>query len=89
MDYRSYLMLMDEKLRLTRNVVEQSIKIAESYYQQEKAGTLSQADAQAKAGVEIKALRYDGKEYVWVNDMVPKVSCTRSSPSSKARTCRT
>jgi methyl-accepting chemotaxis protein len=71
--YRSYLMLMDEKLRLTRNVVEQSIKIAEGYHQQEKAGTLSQADAQAKAGTEIKALRYDGKEYVWVNDMGPKV----------------
>jgi methyl-accepting chemotaxis protein len=73
MVYRGYLTLMDEKLRLTRNVVEQSIKIAEGYHQQEKAGTLPTAEAQAKAGVEIKALRYDGKEYVWVNDMVPKV----------------
>jgi len=73
MAYRSYLMLMDEKLRLTRNVVEQSIKIADGYQQQVKAGTLPLAEAQAKAGTEIKALRYDGKEYVWVNDMHPNV----------------
>ena len=73
MAWRGSLTLMDEKLRLTRNFVDQSIKIAEGYQQQEKAGTLPQAEAQAKAGVEIKALRYDGKEYVWVNDMQPKV----------------
>ena len=71
--YRSYLSLMDEKLHMTRGVVEQSIKIAETYQQQEKAGQLSTADAQAKAGAEIRAIRYDGKEYVWVNDMQPKV----------------
>ena len=71
--YRSYLSLMDEKLHMTRSVVEQSIKIAETYQQQEKAGQLSTADAQAKAGAEIRAIRYDGKEYVWVNDMQPKV----------------
>ncbi|MFL6665246.1 MAG: methyl-accepting chemotaxis protein [Rhizobacter sp.] len=71
--WRSYASLMDEKLRMTRSVVEQSIRIAETYQAQEKAGQLSQADAQAKAGAEIRAIRYDGKEYVWVNDMQPKV----------------
>jgi methyl-accepting chemotaxis protein len=70
---RNHASLMDEKLRVTVSVVDQTIKIAESYYAQEKAGTLSTADAQAKAGAEIKAIRYAGKEYVWVNDMVPKV----------------
>ncbi|WP_280152177.1 methyl-accepting chemotaxis protein [Piscinibacter sp. XHJ-5] len=71
--YRSHLSLMDEKLRMTRNVVEQSIKIAETYHAQEKAGQLSTVVAQAQAGAEIKAIRYDGKEYVWVNDMHPRV----------------
>src|ERR1043166_5315596 len=71
--YRSYLSMMDEKLRMTRGVVEQSIRIAEAYQAQEKAGQMSQADAQAKAGAEIRAIRYDGKEYVWVNDMQPRV----------------
>jgi len=69
---RNHRSLMDEKLRLTLTVVEQSIKIAETYHAQEKAGTLSTAEAQAKAGAEIKAIRY-GTEYVWVNDMHPKV----------------
>jgi methyl-accepting chemotaxis protein len=71
--WRSHLSLMDEKLRMTRSVVDQSIKIAETYHAQEKSGQLSTADAQAKAGAEIKAIRYDGKEYVWVNDMHPRV----------------
>jgi methyl-accepting chemotaxis protein len=69
---RNHRSLMDEKLRLTLTVVDQSIKIAETYHEKEKAGSLSTADAQAKAGAEIKAIRY-GKEYVWVNDMHPKV----------------
>jgi len=73
MVYRSYLSLMDEKLRLTRSVVEQSLQIAQTYQQQEVSGSLTQAEAQAKAGEEIKAIRYDGKEYVWVNDMHPRV----------------
>ncbi|WP_331649416.1 methyl-accepting chemotaxis protein [Piscinibacter sp.] len=71
MVYRSYQSLMDEKLHMTRSMVDQSIKIAEGYYQQEKSGQLPRAEAQAKAGAEIKQLRYDGKEYVWVNDMRP------------------
>src|SRR5438045_1275745 len=71
--YRSYHSLLDEKLRVTVGVVDQSIRIADGYYQQEKAGTLSHADAVAKAGAEIKAIRYSGKEYVWVNDMTPRV----------------
>jgi methyl-accepting chemotaxis protein len=70
---RNHNSLMDEKLRVTVSVVDQTLKIAENYHAQEKAGTLSTADAQAKAGAEIKAIRYSGKEYVWVNDMTPKV----------------
>jgi methyl-accepting chemotaxis protein len=71
--WRSHVALMQEKLRMTRGVVEQSIKIAETYHAQEQAGQLSTAQAQAKAGAEIKAIRYDGKEYVWINDMHPRV----------------
>jgi methyl-accepting chemotaxis protein len=71
--WRSYVSLMDEKLRLTRNMVEQAVRIADGYYQQQQAGRLSTAQAQARAGAEIKALRYDGREYVWVNDMHPRV----------------
>ncbi|TMH09418.1 MAG: hypothetical protein E6H65_16100, partial [Betaproteobacteria bacterium] len=71
MVFRSYQSLMDEKLHMTRSMVDQSIKIADSYYQLEKSGQLPAAEAKAKAGAEIKQLRYDGKEYVWVNDMHP------------------
>ena len=71
--YRNYNALMNEKLRVTVAVVDQGMKISEGYFQQEKEGKLSRAEAQAKAGAEIKAIRYSGKEYVWVNDYVPNV----------------
>src|SRR5205814_4874810 len=68
--WRNAASLMDEKLRTTRSVIEQSIRIAETYQAQEKAGQLSQADAQAKAFAEIRTIRFDGgKEYVFVTDM--------------------
>jgi methyl-accepting chemotaxis protein len=69
---RNHRSLMDEKLRLTLTVVEQSIKIAETYHAKEKAGSMTAAEAQAKASAEIKAIRY-GMEYIWINDMHPKV----------------
>ncbi|WP_165772082.1 cache domain-containing protein [Niveispirillum lacus] len=41
--------------------------IVTSYAAQEQAGTLSRAEAQARALAAVKAMRFDG-EYVWVND---------------------
>ena len=64
---------MDQRLSATRAVVEQSKSIAERFEADSKAGRMSTAEAQAKAMAEIKAIRYDGSEYVWINDMTPRM----------------
>jgi methyl-accepting chemotaxis protein len=64
---------LDQQLSTTRSVVQQSEAIAQRYHELEKIGQLSTADAQAKAVAEIKAIRYQGKEYVWINDMFPRM----------------
>ncbi|HEV8692158.1 MAG TPA: cache domain-containing protein, partial [Ideonella sp.] len=60
---------LDQRLSTTRMVVQQALAIAQRYQDQEKAGQLPAAEAQAKAAAEIKTIRYEGKEYLWINDM--------------------
>ncbi|MFZ2620242.1 MAG: methyl-accepting chemotaxis protein [Alphaproteobacteria bacterium] len=55
----------------TRHLVEAGYTLLEHFYALEKAGTLTAEQAKAQAQAAIKALRYDGKEYFWINDMHP------------------
>ena len=71
--WRFYDATLDQRLATTRMVVNQSIDILKKYYQLETSGQLPRAEAQAKAAAEIKAIRYDGNEYVWINDMHPRM----------------
>ena len=52
-----------------RQSVEVVSSIVNSVYQQEAAGTLSHAQAQAQAIKAVNDARYAGKEYFWINDM--------------------
>src|SRR5262249_49396856 len=67
-----YNATIDQRLATTRNFVQQSLATVQKYADAAKAGQMSEADAQAKAMAEIRTLRYDGKEYVWINDMTPR-----------------
>ncbi len=60
-------MLYDKKEK-TRNLVESAYSVAEYYYKLSKDGNISEEDAKKEALKSIKALRYNGKEYFWVND---------------------
>jgi methyl-accepting chemotaxis protein len=64
---------LEMRLGATRAVVQQSLSIAQHWQQQESAGRLPRAQAQQRAIEEIRAIRYDGKEYVWINDMTPRM----------------
>ncbi len=48
---------------------ENAVSVFDSYYKQEQAGTLSKADAQARAIEAIKAMRYQGNGYFFITDM--------------------
>jgi len=64
---------IEQRLSTTRAVVEQSIAIAKKYNEEEKAGRLKTAEAQAKAKAEVMAIRYEGSEYVFIVDMHPRM----------------
>ena len=64
---------IDQRLIATRAVVQQSLAIAQKFHDLEKSGALPAAEARLKAQGEIKAIRYEGKEYVWINDMTPRM----------------
>jgi methyl-accepting chemotaxis protein len=68
-----YSVSVEQRLAATRSVVQQAASIAARYEELARTGQLGQTEAQAKAIGEIKAIRYDGNEYVWVNDMTPRM----------------
>ncbi|MGC3997538.1 MAG: cache domain-containing protein [Anaeromyxobacter sp.] len=65
--------MMEERQAKVRAVVELAHSAVARYQALAAAGTLSEADAQREALAAVKALRYAGKEYVWVNDLQPKM----------------
>ncbi|MBT0664964.1 cache domain-containing protein [Geobacter pelophilus] len=65
--------MMAEKIDATRNVVEVAYKTIEGYQAKVKSGELKVGDAQKAALNAIKALRYKGSEYFWINDLEPKM----------------
>ncbi|CAG0993033.1 partial Methyl-accepting chemotaxis protein, partial [Rhodocyclaceae bacterium] len=60
-------LLEDRKIK-TRNVVETVHTLLGHYHEAEKAGRLDREAAQQAAMAAVKALRYDGNEYFWLND---------------------
>ncbi len=66
-----YAATLEQRMTTTRSVVKQSMAIAEKFQRQELAGQLDRAAAQAAASKAIGAIRYDGTEYVWINDLKP------------------
>jgi methyl-accepting chemotaxis protein len=60
-----------EKRLATQHVVESAHGVLAHFQAQEAAGKLTREQAQAQAIAAVKALRYDEKEYFWINDMHP------------------
>jgi len=60
--------MLNDKKEKTRNLVESAYSVAEYYYKLSKEGNISEEEAKKEALNSIKALRYDKKEYFWVND---------------------
>ncbi|RAU22329.1 hypothetical protein CU669_09435 [Paramagnetospirillum kuznetsovii] len=60
---------MDVRRVQIHSVVESAAKIAEAYHAKAKKGEMSEADAKAAALSAISLMRYDGDNYLWVNDL--------------------
>lgn len=65
-------LLEDRKIK-TRHVVETAYSILSHYNNQFKAGIITKEVAQQLAKDTIKSLRYEDKDYFWINDMHPNM----------------
>ncbi|VVN89305.1 Methyl-accepting chemotaxis protein McpP [Pseudomonas fluorescens] len=72
--------LYQAKSEKTQHVVQTANGVLEYYHSLETAGTLSRDAAQKQALSAIRGLRYDQKEYFWVNDLKPVMLMHPSNP---------
>ncbi len=63
--------LVEQKRNELRQLVEGATAIADSYYKRAEAGEITMEEAQSAALAAIGAMRYNGAEYFWINDMQP------------------
>jgi methyl-accepting chemotaxis protein len=61
--------LWEEKQLKTRHLVETAYSVLARHHELQRSGALTEADARARAIEIIKALRYEEKEYFWINDL--------------------
>ncbi|MBS4098005.1 MAG: cache domain-containing protein [Sulfuricella sp.] len=62
-----------EKERMVRHAVETAYGVLENYEKRAASGELTREIAQERAKQTIKAMRYDEREYFWLNDMQPRM----------------
>ena len=67
--------MMDRKRETIRELNNSVHSLLTKFYREEKAGTLTRAQAQRKAAESVRALRYgpEDKDYFWITDLAPKM----------------
>jgi len=65
--------LLDRRMAGTQNIVEMGIGVLSHFQAMEIKGTLTHEEAQKQAFSCLEDLRFEGNNYVWVNDFSPKV----------------
>ena len=78
-------LIMQEKQQSIRFLVEEASTIVVNYQKQVEAGVLTKEDAQKKAAADIKSLRYNGKEYFWINDLESKLVAHPLRPENEGK----
>jgi methyl-accepting chemotaxis protein len=76
--------LLQDRKEKTRNLVESAHSLALHYRSLQKNGALDEAAAKAAAVSAVRAMRYEGKEYFWINDTgtpIPKMVMHATVPA--------
>ena len=61
--------LLEDREVKNQHLVEATTALVDHYYQQSQSGALSEAEAKEQALAAVNAMRYDGKEYFWINTL--------------------
>ncbi|MDD4910777.1 MAG: methyl-accepting chemotaxis protein [Sideroxydans sp.] len=72
--------LMQDRQNATRYVVESAWGVVASLDKRAQAGEITQEEAQRLAMLQLKNMRYDEKEYFWINDMQPRMVMHPTKP---------
>jgi len=72
--------MMEDRQRATRFAVETAWGTVESLGKAVAAGEITVEEAQKRAIAQLKVMRYDGKEYFWINDMQPRMVMHPTKP---------
>jgi signal transduction histidine kinase len=67
--------MMAQKREMIRNLTDSCWSLLTVYHDRVKSGELSLEDARARVIRRLRGLRYgpEGKDYFWINDMVPRL----------------
>jgi len=71
--YDSYGTLMQDRRDKTHDLVETIDSLLAHYHSLEQAGTVNGEAAREMAKAAIRAVRFDGTEYFWINDLEPRM----------------
>ena len=71
MNLNSEMML--GRQRQVQSVVDAATTIIASYQAEQIAGRLNEDEAKARAAADIKAMRFGSNDYLWINDMSPRM----------------
>ena len=66
-------LIMEEKQATVSFLVQEATSLLASYQKQVEAGVLTKEEAQKRAAERVSAIRYDGANYLWINDLGPKM----------------
>ncbi|MDD2547479.1 MAG: methyl-accepting chemotaxis protein, partial [Burkholderiaceae bacterium] len=66
-------LILEERQTGVRQVVEVAHGIATHFHELSRTGALPEPEARKRAAEAIQALRYSGSEYIWINDMHPRM----------------
>ena len=65
--------MYDAQYLKTRHVVEAAFSVMSHFAEQVREGALTTEEAQGRAKAAIEAMRYEAKDYFWINDMTPRM----------------
>lgn len=66
-------LVMEEKKIAVRSLVQTATTLLASYQKQVESGGLTKEDAQRQAAERIGSMRYNGSDYLWINDLTPRM----------------
>jgi methyl-accepting chemotaxis protein len=65
--------LYRQEMTRTQHLVETAASLVQNHVEQAKSGAVTVDQAKAAAIAELRAMRYNEKDYFWVNDMSPRM----------------